>query len=377
MSQLKQSQSGYDYRLVRAGDRERYLDLHETVWGHERTNEWFDWRFRENPYVDGTPIAVAEHDGELVGAEPCLAFRLRVGTETTTALQPADWAVHPDHRKLGVFFGMTERLLEAQTDGPAQLYFNFPNEHLVPGLETFDWTIRDGPTTHYRIQNPERVVRLGSGSKREFTSVASGNLGRLVTPLARGYLQARDRLRGSVDGVSVERAESIPVGLLTTLTRHRDDGPVHVVRDAAYYRWRFANPRWETTTYVARRDGCAVAACLTCSEQRGKIRSTAVLDVVPRDASVGRDVYRALLEPILADANESDVVKVGEWPIPASVLRTFGFRANDRFPIAAFSNSTALAVRPTTRSVSEGVEIGGVDPTEHDWELQLADQDIA
>jgi len=376
MSQLEHQRSGYEYRVVETGDRREFLSLHRAVWGHEREDAWFRWRFEQNPYVDETPMVVAEHDGQIVGAEPCLAFRLRVGDETVRALQPADWSVHPEHRKRGVFTGMTERLLERYDDGPAQLYFNFPNEVLVPGLKKFDWVIRDGPTTYYRIHDPEQVARQGAGSKREFRSIASRNLGRLVSPFTRGYLGARDRLRKRVDGYTVERHESIPVDVFTALAAGPADA-IHTVRDAAYYRWRFANPRWETTAYVARRAGEPVAACLACTERRGRLKTAAVLDTVPRDGSVESGAFRALLTPVVEDAADADVVKVGEGPIPDPVLDAFGFRANDAFPMSALSNQAALAVRSTEQTAGSSVEIGGVDPTERRWELSLADRDIA
>lgn len=376
MSQLEQRRSGYEYRVVEPGDRQGFLDLHETVWGHERGDAWFRWRFEQNPYVDEIPLVVAERDGQIVGVEPCLVFRLRVGTETVRAFQPADWAVHPDHRKRGVFTGMTERLLERYDDGPGSLYFNFPNDALVPGLKKFDWSIHEGPTTYYRIHDPERVVRQGSGSKREFRSIASRNLGRLVTPLTRGYLGVRDRIRTPVEGYTVERHESIPVDVFTDLAAGPDDA-IHVARDAAYYRWRFANPRWETTAYVARRDGEPVAACITCTERRGNLQTAAVLDTVPRDGSVDPDAFSALLTPVVEDAGDADVVKVGEGPIPDSVLGAFGFRANDAFPMSALSNQAALAVRSTEQTAGDTIEIGGIDPDEQPWELALADQDIA
>jgi len=376
MSQLEQ-QPGYDYRVVEPGDRSGFLDLQAAVWDHERRPAWFRWRFEDNPYLDETPMVVAERDGQIVGAEPCLVFDVRVGTETVRALQPADWAVHPDHRKRGVFSGMTERLLERYDDGPARLFFNFPNDALVPGLEKFDWTIREGPTTYYRIQRPSRVARQGSGSKREFRSIASRNLGRVIAPLTRSYLRARDRLRQSTDGYTVERHESIPVDLLSEFGERGADDAIHVVRDDAYYRWRFANPRWETTAYVARRDGEAVAACVVCSEQRGDLETTAILDTVPRDGTVEPDAFRAVLGPVVEDAADADVVKVGEGPIPDAVLQSFGFRATDSFPMSALSNRPALAVRSTRRAETDGIEIGGVDPTERPWELALADRDVA
>jgi hypothetical protein len=374
MSQLEQ-RANYDYRVAEPADRDGYLALRETVWGRERSREWFRWRFVENPYVDETPMIVADRDGTIVGAEPCLAFRLRVGDESRIALQPADWAVHPDHRRRGVFSGMTERLVESRARRPGELYFNFPNEMLEPGLEKFDWELRPGPTTYYRIQRPRRVLEQGPSAKRDFKTTASRWLGRLATPPVRGYLRVRDQLRTRT-GLAVERHDERPVGTLTRLAT-RAKAPIHVVRDRAYYEWRFDNPRWETTTYIVRRDGVAVAACVVCREERGGLHTTAILDTVPRDGSAGTDAFHALLGAIVEDATDSDVLKIGDGPIPACVLARFGFWPNDEPPISRLATQSTLAVRPVDGPESGNWEIDGIDPTTSDWSLSLADQDVA
>lgn len=61
------------------------------VWGTGKSEEWFAWRFAANPYVEEISMVVAEANGELVGAEPCLAVPLRAGDASALAFQPADW----------------------------------------------------------------------------------------------------------------------------------------------------------------------------------------------------------------------------------------------------------------------------------------------
>lgn len=69
-------------------------------------------------------MVVAEKDGDMVGAEPLLPFRLRVGPRTLDGYQPVDWIVHPDHRRQGFFSRMTEFFLEQYDDADLlfQLY---------------------------------------------------------------------------------------------------------------------------------------------------------------------------------------------------------------------------------------------------------------
>lgn len=378
MSQLGQAGAGYTYRDFRPADREGFLDLHEAVWGHDRTPAWFEWRFVDNPYLDHVPMVVAERDGEIVGAEPCLAFRLQVGAAQILALQPADWAVHPEHRREGVFTGMTETLIDRYADGTAELYYNFPNDALVSGLEKFDWTVSDGPTTCYRVQNPRQMLGRYSGSTRAVRTLTSRQIGRLVTGLARRYLTVRDRLRPTVDDVEVERVESVPVDRLTALYERDRPSGIHVIRDGNYYRWRFANPRWDVATYLARRDGQIAAACVTGTETRGGVRSMAILDVVPLSGTSEPTTMTALLGAAVDDAATADLIKVADALVPDEALRALGFCASDSFPFGAVTRRTRLAVRPTARQTVGTFELGGIEPTDPDeWHLSLADQDIA
>ena len=99
-------------RPYESADRERFLSLYQTVWDQSRSVDWFRWRFEENPYRDGVQMIVAEVDGELVGVEPILPFRLVTIASTYDVYQPVDWMVHPDYRRQGVFTRMTEALFE-------------------------------------------------------------------------------------------------------------------------------------------------------------------------------------------------------------------------------------------------------------------------
>ncbi len=366
----------YTFRRFTPEDTPGFLDLYETVWGRTRDRDWFRWRFEANPYLDEVPMVVAESDGELVGAEPCLAFRLQVGSERVLAFQPADWIVHPDHRRRGLMGSMADVLLEQYaTDGPA-LYFNFPSPALVPGLQQLGWRMASRPSTYYRVQNPSAFVEY-SRRKSGLQSTATAGLARLSTPLAHGYVDVLDRLCHPAPEVTVDRYDSVPVDLLTALYERAVPDRIHVVRDAAFYRWRFENPRWETTTYVARRDGEVAAACVTCVESDGRVRKTTLLDVLPGDGSADADTFTSLLCAVVTDAADVDLLRVAAGPIPSSTLRACGFLSNERFPLSRLSHTPPLAVRPASNSPTAWTW-GARDLADGtEWTLTLADLDIA
>lgn len=377
MGQLARTAEEYDYRRFQPGDMPGFLDLYESVWGHTRDREWAKWRFLDNPYLDDVLMVVAEGDDGLVGAEPCLAFRLAVDGHDVLALQPADWMVHPDHRRRGVFTSMTEMLVERWAGGPADLYFNFPTPVLQPGLRKFGWRIGEETETYCRIQQPDTFLSDGVSKKSPLPPAVDDRVARAATLLVRGYVRARTRRHSPAPGLSIEKHGSIPVDLLVDLYESDPPDAIHVRHDADFYRWRFSNPRWETTTYVASRGGAVEAACVTCTETRAGVRRTGLVDVLPRGDLADPDAYRAILESVVEDARDSDVLKVSGGAIPSAVLGEFGFWSNGSFPLSALSTRSRLAVRPTTDREQEPWLLAGRDPADVDqWSLPLADQDV-
>ena len=363
-------------RPYRPGDRSAFLDLYEAVWGVRKEADWFDWRFEDNPYVEGVPMIVAERDGRVVGVEPCLAFRLRAGRETALAFQPADWMVHPDYRRQGVFTSMTEHLLDRYAEGPPRLYYNFPSHAILPGLERFDWQVAGRVSTRYRIQNPS-----GVGTAKLPASVpsrASSVIERGVSALARGYLGLCDRRAGAETDTSVVRYDSVPVETLASLYYSAVPDRIHVCRDDDFYRWRFENPRWSTTTYVARCGGDPIAGLVASTETVRGVRITAVLDAVPVDGSAPDETYDALLRAVVADAADSDVVKIAGDAVPRSVSRRYGFLPDDALPLSSLTEATTLAVRPASSDAARPWRFGTRRLTDSEqWTLGLAEQDIA
>lgn len=364
-------------RTYDPADREAFRSLYADVWGEEKSRDWFAWRFEENPYRDEVQMVVAEEAGELVGAEPLLPFRLRIGSRTVDAYQPVDWIVHPDHRRRGIFTQMTERLLDRYADDAA-LLFNFPSDALLPGLEKFGWEVVGEVSTEYRIQHPEHAlsdtVELGT---REITNP----LPTLAGGVARRGLDLLERVGASDESVTVERHEDVPVATLAALYESGRPRQVHVARDEAFLSWRFANPRWETATYVASRDGSPVASVVTATERIDGLTTTLLLDRQPM-ASDGsrRSAFEALLSRVVRDHRDDDLLKALTSFDP-QLLRRHGFLRDTAFPLSRRSTVSIGAVRPIAPSAdgsSDPWRPNGVDLVDaENWCLTLADLDVA
>ena len=359
---------GYTIRRVEPADRDGFLSLYEDVWGRSKSREWFDWRFQRDPFSDHIEMVIAEQEGSIVGAEPLLPMPLATDSGTVAARQPVDWIVHPDHRRRGVFTRMTEHLLSAYED-QAALLFNFPSDDLRPGLQKFDWKTVSEVATRYRVHDPRNLVADGAGTE----SRAASLLGRVGGPAARAGLGAADRLASTPEDISVVRVDGVATSAVQAVYSETSPGKIHVPRGEVFLAWRFANPRWETTTYVARSQGRPRATVVVGTETVGDATVALLLDIQPMTTDPERaPAFAAALDAALEDL-AVDLVKAPATPFP-SVLGRRGFLRDDRFPLSQFTSPRTHVVRPL--SAPEQSELGRDAFEADNWLFMLGDCDV-
>lgn len=358
--------AGYEIRPFEPGDADGFLSLYETVMGKPRGKDWFDWKYASNPYVDRVPITVAVSEGSIVGTRPFFALPVRVDGEREVALQPCDTMVHPDHRRRGLFTRMTERAIE-RYDDDHPFFFNFPNHRSLPGYRKLGWRVVSKRPGYYRIAEPGTVA--AARTDRAAVSLAS----RVATPLAKGYYGLRDRRTTVPSEVSVRASTEPPARELAALYRRSVPEGIHAVRDEAFYEWRFGNPDWKYTTYVAEGDTGPEAAIITGTSVGSSPTATKLTDVVPL-GSAPKPHLSGLIDRILADRSETDLFVAPAQGIPDAVLRGFGFHPDTVPPLSLFANQTTHAVRALDRDWErDGTEIDHPD----DWLLTFVEGDTS
>jgi len=367
--------AGDDYRIrpFRPSDRAGFLSLYETVWGSRKDPEWFDWRFGSNPYGDSVRMVVAETDDRIVGAEPLLPFRLRVGDRRLAAFQPVDWLVHPDHRRRGLFTRMTERLLAHHADD-ATLMFNFPTDALLPGLESFDWRVVGDLPTSYRVQNPRPFVTDAVGPTAQRVL---GPALRVASAATTYGLALLDRLNAPATDYTVETHDRLPVQTVERLYAATAPAAIHVPRDEPYLTWRFDNPNWETTTYVATADGDPVGSIVAATERHEDCTTAMVLDCQPM-CDDRADVIEPLLVRFVRDNRDADVLKAPGWYAPR-LRRRYGFWHDSALAVSQFPTVSRATVRPLADDLDDADAwlLDGRCLTDRaSWRLTLADLDI-
>lgn len=330
--------ASYTIRQFHEADLEGYLRLFEAVFD-TRDPAWFRWKYGDNPYVDHSPIAVAEVDGELVGARSLFAIELAHGDSTSLALQPCDTMVHPDHRRRGLMTRMTEQVIDTYR-GTGRFFYNTPNQQALSVNRTLGWRIVDRPPTYFRIESLD--ARVPASLK----PIIERAVGTLLPPTT-------DRERGPAPAPEVDVAchEDMPIEALTSLYRRSVTEPFHAVRDEQFYRWRFSNPRWRYRTYLAVREGEVVASIVAGTQTANGETVTRLVDILPLEPDPSRyAAIAAVIQTIIDDHDATDIFALLAPGLPAQLLADRGFVPDTAFPLSHACQGLTLVSRPLTGS---------------------------
>jgi len=369
MSETVARESGDEYavRWYQPGDRDGILSLYEREWGRRPSREWFDWKYRDDPYLSHVPVNVAVREAgpddapEVVGVQAYVPFRLRRGEWTGLALQPADAVVDSDHRRNGLYTRLTETAIARYETGRPAFFFNYPNPGAFRAQRDMGWVGVDRVVTNYRLQDPAILADDGG---------ASGTLARAARPLVDGALGVCDRVAPAADDMAVVRHDGVPVEILADLATTAPDG-LHAERDETFLDWWYADPSFDHATYVARRSDEPVAAAVTRTRDGDRVR---LLDALPLSGG-DRAAYCRLLETWVGDDTDAAVLEVGESALPADLLTRFGFVPDHAPGLSRVCTGVRLAARPLAGDGASPRVSRTALADSTNWALTFAEQD--
>lgn len=364
------SGTAYTTRFYEPRDRDGFLELYRSVMG-PATEAWFEWKYERSPSVADVPIVVAVTEtGTVVAARPQVPLEMTVGREQPLALFFSDTVVHEDHRRRGLFTRTTAHALAHYSSTRARFAFNFPNALSEPGYRQMGGEFVQELPTHYRVQNPRSFADRDAGlPKRVLLAVA----GRMLS-VARSTRRAVRRDANDVRTIRYEQPDPDRLAALAdTTTTER----AHALRDAAFFDRRFENPRYQYHVYYAERDGEDVGAVVTGTGRKGSGLVTNVMEPVPIDSTQRSDeVVRALLATVVADRRDADVLAFAGETIDRSTLRSYGFIADDTWPMSTVASPSRHLVYDLAGDGEQAWTVGGLDLRRADsWELTFSDND--
>jgi len=279
------------FRFYRAGDEERIARLFEGVFGRSVPAEAWRWKLAERP--GGMERAIlAEEDGEAVfhvGGIPCPAV---VDGRPATVMVAVDAMTRADRRRRGLLTEGYRRLFERWREQGVALVLGLPNEQA--GTDTRGWRPLFPLRWRVRFLHPERTL----ARKARLPWLARG------APVGRLWNAAWDlRFLAPTDLVVEEEAPTASQAA-ALWARCRPAFRHGLVRDAAWFRWRYVEAPGRTYRFLRARRGEGVEGVLCFRIQEDAGRSVGYLAEVLAPADAG-EVEEALVRRMVDVAREA------------------------------------------------------------------------
>lgn len=117
------------------GDEIQILDLFRISFGRELSEEYWKWRFVENPLFDQLMISLMWEGDVLAGHYAVSATELNVYGKTVLSSLSGTTMTHPQYEKRGIFTKLASELYQRiQKDYRVQSVLGFPNQSSHYGL---------------------------------------------------------------------------------------------------------------------------------------------------------------------------------------------------------------------------------------------------
>lgn len=343
--------------------REQVLALRRRVFGGGRrwNEQVFAWKYEANPYISEPLFTLALDGGRLVGMRGFYGGRWVAGASGASVVIPsgADTAVDPGHRGRWLFEEMARFARDDLARRGYEYSFNFSSNEAVRTL-----SLRMGWRQLGAYRFAHRPGSQGKALRSRVDRLRGRVRGRLG--LSPPGLSALDRHAG---GEVVVSREARPDAMAALVARRRDDRLAQV-RDAAYYRWRFAAPGAAYRfLYLERGDG--VDGFLVAQEpRRGGVVS--VVDWCAADGDGRRALWRAVT------AAGDATIQTWTLSLPAEVIRDIerlGLRVGTR-EVGPRRPPPGMLIDATSGAPPEQWALDGMPMLNAErWDLRMLDSD--
>ena len=342
--------------------RARVIDLRRRVFGGSRSfNEaYFNWKYEQNPYLKDPLFSIALDDDRVVGMRGFYGARWVADDAATSTFIPAgaDTAVDPDYRGRWLM----QRMLRSARDEFAgrgyEFAFNFSANQAMRMLSLRAGWRRLAPYDDAQLTRQTRrgarawVARTGQRLRRRLNlrSPEFASLDRLGSPLAGDVTVARE----------------VRPDAMADLVAHRRRPQIGHVRDAAFYAWRFHDPRF-AYRFLFIGSETELEGFFVLQQARGG-GVVSVVDWCAKSAAVRSHLLRALVATTIGR------IQIWAATLPHDFLgelHAAGFREGGHVD-SAKRPLPGMLIGATGTAAPESWQLGGqaLLETEH-WELRM------
>lgn len=266
--------------------------LRDRIWGGGEAfnKKYFEWKYEQNPYLSAPHFYVALYRDQVIGMRGCMGSRWQAGGEADSLVIPmgGDLAVDLEHRRKK----LAARIL------------TFVTEHM--SAKGYPYLM------NMSSNSSSRRLQIRSGYPRVLTYVtfqrgvpSESFAARVMRRLQRKLVRQRNILpfqtfdkwaaetSGSIIGDSKPRIREM-TGLASR--QENDESRIHLVRDAAYYGWRFGNPASAYRFIYCYRNECLEGYLILQAPRRGG--GTTIIDWAASANRIWADLVAASAKSI-------------------------------------------------------------------------------
>lgn len=325
MNSVHKRTSQLAFRPATVEDSNAITDLFQDICN--RSNEWVEWKYHENPWRSVEPFQVAVADERVVGVVGFLPLALQANNQTLMAVRVGDIAITPAYAASGV----AQRLRNTGIS-------RFASDGFALAVD-----IASGP--HNRDQEQwQPVSRIDARYRfHQCPGDESGRLAATCTRLCKTYTMGLTQIGNTVERVKrivgpqttdIARQDGVAIDTLRQLRECNSELQADRTRD--FLKWRYNDPNAVYTTYVAYQNGAAIAAILT-----ERISNISIVTEVLGT----REQTTPLLATITADQSDASML-IAPSNIPTGPLERLGFMHHQQQPFARHISPQTMVVAP-------------------------------
>ncbi len=296
--------TGLVLREIVPGDIAGLMALARAAFEVDWTDAFVDWKYFQNP-AGAAVGACAVRAGRLVASFSHTPARLKLGAETTLAMQAVDAMVAPDYRRQKLFAQLARQTYQRLDAAGTRLAYVFPAAAVrTPFVGQFGYT---------EVGAAPRFVKVIQGR------MLGASLGR---PGPKAWL---DRLAAAAGRARASGPAPAPAGLQISETDQFDARfdqlwqqvsgglAIATIRDAAYLTWRYKqNPLHDYVILTAMRADQLAGYVVLAVQAHQPVASVVEFMVDPLEAAAGH----GLLVEAASRAREAGCAQLQCWMLP-------------------------------------------------------------
>lgn len=262
--------------------------------------ELWDWEYKNAPC--NSSIITAEHNGCLIGHYACINYDFVLsglvvngGKAEGSLVNLRKVAALPKEVSRGIFTRLVKKLLKNKSDENCDIIFGFSNSLALPGQIEAGFKLVEIPVrSAILVRDLSYFVRPSNSLSKFLLSLINRFLSVIQFALRIDFIDRKFEIMSFTD---INREE---VDSFANEYNHNHPGQNTIHRDAKFYRWRFINnPYCTSTVLIVKNSRGKIEGVSALCQNKKNMGTIQIQDLI----AINRGAIRALLKAGIDFAN--------------------------------------------------------------------------